>query len=270
MGRPDRHNEIELNLLKRGTLTYLFGGERVTVSHGGLHAFWATIPHQIIEFTGDPDYYVVTLPLAWLLQCRLPSKFVDRLLHGHFLRDPTPQRIELDVGQFRAWESELSGGRRVPGTALLLELHARLARFADSLPEQNEASEGDRAGTLLAGGALSKVEQMAAYIARHYQDSAPIEEIAADVGLHPNYAMNLFKKTFNLTINEFLTQHRISHAQRLLASTDHKVIDVALASGFPTLSRFYEAFKQSCGCPPSSYRRKHRIGDSPRREAIAE
>ena len=73
MRRPDRHNEIELNLLKNGSLTYLFGGERVTVPHGSLIAFWAAIPHQIIGYSGEPEYYVVTLPLAWFLQCRLPT-----------------------------------------------------------------------------------------------------------------------------------------------------------------------------------------------------
>ena len=114
------------------------------------------------------------------------------------------------------------------------------------------------------------MEQLAAYIAQHYREAIRIEEVAAKVGLNPNYAMNLFKKTFNLTINAYLTQHRLSHAQRLLATTDLKVIDVALDSGYPTLSRFYDAFKQSCGCSPSSYRRTHRVGEAGRNAFSAE
>ena len=89
MRRPDRHNEIELNLLKNGSLTNLLGGERVTVPLGSWGAFWAAIPHQIIASSGNPEYYVVTLPLAWFLQCRLPANLVDRLLHGQFLRETT-------------------------------------------------------------------------------------------------------------------------------------------------------------------------------------
>ena len=72
---------------------------------------------------------------------------------------------------------------------------------------------------------------------------------------------NFSPSTFNLTINEYLTQHRVSHAQRLLATTDDKIVDIALEAGYPTLSRFYEAFKKSCGCSPSDYRREHRTGD---------
>src|SRR5205823_7762477 len=48
MERPDRHNEIELNLLLDGSLTYLFGGARVTIRAGSLSAFWAAIPHQVL------------------------------------------------------------------------------------------------------------------------------------------------------------------------------------------------------------------------------
>jgi len=257
MRRPDRHNEVELNLLKNGSLTYLLGGERVTIPQGGLGAFWAAIPHQIIDSSGNPEYYVVTLPLAWFLQCRLPVNLVDRLLRGQFLRDAVPERFELDLHLFQTWTRDLIGGRSGPDSAIRLELHARLLRLADSLPVVPGKGKGPRPNALLGEGGLSKVEQMAAYIAQHYQETILIGEVAREVGLHPNYAMNLFKKTFNITVNKYLTQHRMSHAQRLLATTEDKIVDIALAAGYSTLSRFYDAFKKFCGCSPSGYRREH-------------
>ena len=260
MRRPDRHNEIELNLLKNGSLTYLFGGKNVTIPQGGMGAFWAAIPHQIIDSSGDPEYYVVTLPLAWFLQCRLPSKLVDRLLHGQFLCDPNRDRFDLDKGLFNMWTGDLIGEDSQEVSATRLELHARLLRLADTLPATRRKGKSSRTKALLGEGGLSKVEQLAAYIAQHYQDPLFIDEVAKHVGLHPNYAMSLFKKTFNITINEYLTQHRLSHAQRLLATTDDKIVDIAFDAGYPTLSRFYEAFKKSCGCSPSHYRRDHQIG----------
>ena len=205
MRRPDRHNEIELNLLKNGSLTYLFGGDRVTVPHGSLIAFWAAIPHQIVGYSGDPEYYVVTLPLAWFLQCRLPAKLVDRLLHGQFLRDPESKRFELDLRLCQFWIDDLAERRSGADSAARLELQARLLRFAEGLPATGGGEAQKRPAALLGEGGLSKVEQLAAYIAQNYQDPILIEAVAKQVGLHPNYAMSLFKKTFNLTINEFLT-----------------------------------------------------------------
>ena len=258
MRRPDRHNEIELNLLKNGSLTYLLGGERVTISQGGLAAFWAAIPHQIIDSSNNPEYYVVTLPLAWFLQCQLPAGLVDSLLHGQFLRDTEPGRFELDLHLFQAWTRDLKEGQGDPDSAIRLELHARLLRIANGLPTTSSRRKDQHQTALIGEGTLSKVEKMAAHIAQHYQDDFLISDVARVVGLHPNYAMNLFKKTFNITLNEYVTQHRMSHAQRLLATTDDKIVDIALAAGYATLSRFYEAFKKSCGCSPSHYRREHR------------
>lgn len=76
-------------------------------------------------------------------------------------------------------------------------------------------------------------------------------------GLHPNYAMGLFREAFGTTMSNFILQHRISHAQRLLVTTDDAVIDIAFASGFQSLSRFNEAFKKACGSSPRDYRNAH-------------
>ena len=167
--------------------------------------------------------------------------------------------FELDLLRCQAWIADLAHERGEPALSVQLELQARLLRFADALTAMKGDPNGRRPAGLLGEGGLSKVEQLAVFIAQHYCDPIRIEDLAGEVGLHPNYAMSLFKKTFNLTINEFLTQHRISHAQRLLATTDDKIIDIALDAGYPTLSRFYDAFNQACGCPPGAYRRDHRV-----------
>ena len=102
---------------------------------------------------------------------------------------------------------------------------------------------------------------MAAFIAENYTRKLTTDEIGRAVKLHPNYAMGLFKKTFGLSLIDYVTQHRISHVQRLLATTDVKIVEVALDSGFNSISRFNEAFKRACNCSPREYRRHHRLAD---------
>jgi transcriptional regulator GlxA family with amidase domain len=60
--------------------------------------------------------------------------------------------------------------------------------------------------------------------------------------LHPDYAVTLFRKTFGVGLVNYLTQHRLTHAQRLLAITNHKIARIAFKSGFGSLSRFYHIF----------------------------
>ena len=255
MRRPDRHDEIELNLLMRGSLTYLLGGTRVTLPAGRLGAFWAALPHQIIGSEDCPRYFVITLPLAWFLQCGLPPRLTDRLLSGNLVADQSAKRLELDLALCRQWKQDLAGTRGNPTPACLLEIQARLMRMADSLP----GNSGDPSGAIVAVGKgdATKAEQMAGYIARHYRDAPSIESISRSVQLHPNYAMNLFKPMFRCTLNEHLTHYRISQAQRLLATSEMKVLDVAMESGFRTSSRFYDAFQTACGCSPTRYRKEH-------------
>ena len=104
---------------------------------------------------------------------------------------------------------------------------------------------------------LNKVEQMACFVAQRYTERLAVQEIADMVKLHPNYAMNLFQKTFGTTLINYLTQHRVSHAGRLLATTDQTVTDIAFNSGFNSISRFNEAFRRACGCAPRKYRQTH-------------
>jgi len=67
---------------------------------------------------------------------------------------------------------------------------------------------------------LSKVEQMACYIAQYYTQKITVQQVADLVGLKPNYAMSLFQKAFGATLINHLTKHRLSHAQRMLCTTE--------------------------------------------------
>lgn len=258
MPRCDRHNEIELNLLACGTLTYLIGGQKVTVPAGRLSIFWAGIPHQIIEFGGLGEYFVLTIPLAWFLQWRLPDQLTQPILHGQMVVEPDETRLAWDWARFGTWSEDARTGTERHRHICLLEIEARLRRLAltvADVPPQSRA----KSPAVLGPQHLSRAEQMACYIARHYTKPLTVETIGRHVGLHPNYAMGVFQRAFGTTLLKYVTQHRLSHAQRLLVTTDDLVIDIALKSGFGSLSRFNEAFRRSFGCTPREYRRSHQL-----------
>jgi AraC-like DNA-binding protein len=53
---------------------------------------------------------------------------------------------------------------------------------------------------------------------------------------------------------DYITEQRLSHARRLLATTEDKVVDVALAAGFGSVSRFHAAFLRGCRQTPRRFR----------------
>ena len=252
MPRPDRHNEIELNLLESGSVTYLLGGKRVTVRAGGLAAFWAIVPHQIVEMEGDAPYLVATVPLKAFLRWPLPADFTTRMLGGELIQERSEAASVHDVSQMEQWRDDLEAGGAERAEIVLLEVQARIRRMAlaetTGAPRSAPAREADEA---------SKAERMAGFVAENFQRTLRVEDVSATVGLHPDYATSLFNRVFGMTIRAYIQEHRISQAQRLLSTTRERVAHVAFGSGFDSLSRFNAAFRASVGCTPREYRARH-------------
>ncbi len=236
------HDEIELNLVERGAITYLAGGSVTTVTAGQLAVFWGAMPHRVVEMDGATRLSWLTLPLASFLAWELPPSLRSPLLHGRFVRT-SGRRVGANAEGFRRWARDLAapGGARV----VLLEVEAQFQRLARS-------PVGVSAPAAVTG--LGHAERMCAFIAEHYAQPLSIAQIAEAMNLNPNYAMGVFRAAFGRTLLSYLTQYRVAHAQRLLVTTDMAILDIASECGFGSLSRFYEAFAASSGLSPRAFR----------------
>ncbi|MBU4460561.1 MAG: hypothetical protein KJ579_08340 [Verrucomicrobia bacterium] len=163
MQRFDRHNEIELNLLDRGSLTYIVGGRRVSIPAGRLAMFWAAIPHRIVAFDDCPPYRVMTIPLGWFLQWRLDERLVRPVLHGEVVIGADPAAYEADRVRFGAWMRDARSSETEARRVCLLEVEARMRRFAMELPRSPRRA-GRRARPVLGDGAIGRSEEMAALL----------------------------------------------------------------------------------------------------------
>lgn len=251
MPKADRHNEIELNLLPSGHIAYLRGGKKIWVETGRLCAFWAAIPHQVIAHQDVANYFVATVPLAWFLSWHPPTTLVRSLLRGDLLQEKCNRHATTDLMLFSRWVDDLQRPEEWRHRAVQPELQARLLRL---FHDNHRASCPGQA----IGFPTATIDAMATFIAEHYAQPIGIEDIGSAIGVHPNYAMTLFKKTFGMTILDYLTRLRLSHAQHLLTTSSMKILDVALSSGFSSISRFNAVFRSVCGITPREYRTRHR------------
>ncbi|WP_391570409.1 helix-turn-helix domain-containing protein [Pseudobythopirellula maris] len=157
----------------------------------------------------------------------------------------------MDPSKFGQWERDIESGHQSSEYAVCLEVQARLLRVARDVASTHGGSPPS--------AKLSRADELACHITKNYQGPLTASSIAEAVGVHQNYAMNLFQEAFGMTMTSFITQHRISHAQRMLVTTDERILGIALEAGFQSLSRFNEAFKAACKCSPRDYRKAHRI-----------
>jgi len=253
MPRPDHHNEIELNFLTSGAVTYLLGSQKVTLQAGTLGIFWAANAHQIIDFEPNSAYFVATLPLHDFLALSLPEPVIQALMNGQLITENTPDWGKKFQRLFSSWEEDLRVNNEDYENPVLLEMQALLMRMGAAFTQGCDA----QSWTYSQDSTPSKAAQMALFIAENYTQKISVATIADKMKLHPNYAMSLFQKTFGTTLVCYLNQFRIAHAQRLLSTTKTNITEVAYASGFQSISRFNSAFHNAAQCSPREYRQKH-------------
>lgn len=262
MLEPHRHSEIELNYVYEGAMTYLFGTGETPVAAGQLVLFWAALPHKIVQALPNTTFTWLTIPLARFLNWQLPQQISRLMLEGKTIRDARTgsegsavAKSKHDQELFHQWEADLRLGSSAHQRIVLLEVEARLSRLALNLGgEQSGLGEGRGSERALQGAGVHKADQMARFITEHYGEPLRVAQIAGTVGLHPNYAMTLFRARHGVSMIDYLTQHRIAHAQRLLVTTGATVLEIAMEVGFNSLSRFYVAFAAICGRSPNAFR----------------
>lgn len=81
-----------------------------------------------------------------------------------------------------------------------------------------------------------------------------LDHIADVACLNPYYLLREFKRTFRLTPHQYLTNLRISKAERLLITCHDGVESVCQAVGFHDPSSFGKLFRRKTGYSPSEYR----------------
>ena len=251
MESPHTHPDIEVNYLFKGGFSYLHGGAVVGVEPGRFTALWGGVPHQTLAPGIIGEGIWCTLPLSWFLQWRLPHALPDRLLRGEIIVAPPEAADRRLLGRWLADAASNEPGRL---RVMQLEMEARFHRLALGMPARPRGA-GRPPGDAGAG----QIARVTRYIAQHYREPMTVPAIAADAGLHPKYLMRVFRKQCGASIWEYLTRLRVSHAQRLLITTELKVLDVAMESGFSSVAPFYAAFAaHSAGLRPLDYRRRHR------------
>jgi transcriptional regulator GlxA family with amidase domain len=181
----------------------------------------------------------------------MPAPSTQRLLSGDFLLEKS---VPEETAGFRRWVEDFESGNASRRKVVLLEIQARLHRVALGMSRRPEQT----ASLVLAGGE-ARMEAITRHINGCYLENVTIEEIADAIGLNHRYMMRLFQSHSAMSVWEYVVRLRVSHAQRLLITTNQKITDIALASGFGSAAPFYAAFaKFGGGKTPMAFRQAHR------------
>ena len=92
------------------------------------------------------------------------------------------------------------------------------------------------------------------YISLHYNEAITLDDAAALSGFSRYHFSRLFKEYMECTFYDYLTDLRVKAAEAMLAGEDLPITEIALRSGFLSISTFNRTFRQKNGCTPKEYR----------------
>ncbi|MGL3607516.1 helix-turn-helix domain-containing protein [Rhizobium sp. G187] len=262
MAGPHMHSQIELNFVLSGNMTYWFDGRELTVDEGRLCLFWGMIPHQVIDRREGTRFVCLYVPMSVFLGLANLSRFRDAVFRGAMIEALEIRSYDRDI--FMRWREELLAGDGNLTEIVRNELTARVLRI-EREGWRDLREEGSAIARFSASDSerVEHVERMLRFIAEHALEPISADDVGNDAGLHPNYAMAIFKRAVGHTINQAIVRHRLDTAQSLLISTDLSITDVAFESGFGSVSRFYEAFAARFLEKPTAFRRRMRAKGIP-------
>jgi AraC-like DNA-binding protein len=257
MVMPHWHAQVEVNYLIEGTVHYQMNGHELRLNAGDMCLFWGGQPHQMDESSDDSLYAGAHLPLVYFFRLRLPDSISSRLMRGETL--VTSATDAADNENFARWFRYVRSNDPAKGKHAVDELLLRLERIAfepyTMLPDMSNSRLRDQPQP----HASRSIARICDFIAANFLQDIDSIDIARAADLHPKYAMNLFKKSTGMTLNKYVNLLRLSHAQALLMGDDVNVLQVAMDSGFGSISAFNKSFRHIAGMSPSDFRRDIRI-----------
>lgn len=146
-------------------------------------------------------------------------------------------------------QDESTSAMRSDGTALLML--ADLIRYFSVYSPPGAASPQNQPN--------DTIREIITYVNEHYMEKITLDDMAFQTGFSKEYFCRFFKQHMGITFLRYLNEVWISHAGRLLNTTDLPVSEVMAQSGFTNQTIFNRLFKELYGMTP----RQSRCGAAP-------
>ena len=254
MRAPHWHAQVEVNYIVRGWAHYKMSGHEVRLNAGDLALFWGGLPHQLDDASDNVIYAGGHLPLVHFFRLRLPQNVQSKLMQGATLI--TQATDASDTLNFARWNDYARSGDPMKAGMAVDELLLRIERIRFD-PYSLLPGPADIVKSVVGLDHHSSpiVVRICDFIADNFREDIDSADIASAADIHPKYAMNVFKKTTGMTLNDYVNLMRLSYAQALLMQEEANVLQVAMDSGFGSLSAFNKSFRKIAGMSPTDFRR---------------
>lgn len=250
---PHMHGEIELGVVLDGSVVLQTGSDTCTLVRGDLYLINSLDAH---EFQAKGNGALI---LSIQLSTRLLETFMAEQPNIRFLGSARVKDHFADKEERYRLLSALCIelgyaylGRQVDYEYKCFSLTAQLLRHIKrEIPNQVLS----RQDYLPLQQKNDRILSVTNYIDENFTQKLLLEDIAQREGVSMTYLSHLFKDTLGITFQDYLKQKRFDHACNLIATTQRKILDISISSGFSDVRYLTKLFQERFGCTPKEYRK---------------
>jgi len=248
-----RHEELELNLVTRGTGAYLLDNRKYLLRPRTLVWLFEGQNHLLLEQSPDFQMWIGVFSRRMLEECctteatqvllksNPPGAFckpipasdcaaLDRFCSITFPPRPEPELYNAALGYFlmAAW----SAYTRADLTLETSDVHPAVERAARLLRDRPELDD--------------------------------VDALAAEAGLSPSHLSRLFRRQIGEGLVEFRNRQRLERFLTIYGGGQRRtMLSAALKAGFGSYAQFHRVFRRSFGYSPGEHRRRMTAFDRP-------
>lgn len=237
------HSQVELVLVEKGSAQVFVDGNQMIISEGSgilvsphtIHRFYSDNPENKISsfvFSTEfiPDFK------GFFESAKVPYVILDK--------NRCPEFALAQIKYLVDFSHSYSVGKTVVKGLMTALLSGMMPAYSGGeFPKYNDRSSN-----------FEICRQLLLYIDSNISQDLSLEKISKALNIVPSYVSTVFSRSFNISLNTYITQKRISVAKALLMNSPKTITEIAFDSGFSSIRSFNRRFKESEGVTPSEFR----------------
>jgi len=258
--RGERHPCCEIGFILEGEGDAFIEGEKARFTSGDLLLIGPGVPHSV-QLDRYPHRELAVFFMPTVLLEMGPLGDGAQLLRRFTTRQKIAQRmVRLPADYQKRFEHTIRQMRSDFHTRPLgweMRLRSRLTELLLDII-QWEQKQGASAPDVQAHEDWSKLQHALAYIRRNFSEPIYATDLARATAISETRLKTLFDQTLGIPWTQFLQSYRVRQAATQLCMPGQSVTEVAMSSGFQSMSHFIRVFRKFTGTAPSSYAKNQR------------
>jgi len=243
------HAEIQISHIISGKGKLIVGNSISSYNEGDTFAIGSNVPHLFQSSESSEKSHMISLfflPNAFgndffnLPEMENLKSFFKELKFGIAI-------INLEPNLFKNI-TKIKSSNRILLFMQLIELLRRISNKKNTVLSEKQYLKR------ISNNHGTRLQVIFDYVIKNFNQNITLNEVAVMAHMSPNAFCRFFKQRCNKSFFTFVTEVRVAHAcELLIEKNDLSIGEIAVKSGFNSISNFNKQFKAIQGLNPSKY-----------------